>query len=82
MVYIQRNVKYLNIDSNFLTGRRRLSVRINVIAYTVPAICIVLGFLLILGGETGDKSSLTNTGYLLIVMGFILQVLWLRRRRW
>jgi len=53
-----------------------MSVAIKIFANSVPAITIVLGFLLILADEDGS-------GWTFVLMGFVLQVLWLylfRRR--
>ena len=47
-----------------------MSVAIRVIANTVPAITMVLGFLLILADRGGE-------GWIFVLMGFVLQVLWL-----
>ena len=53
-----------------------MSVLIKVFANTVPAISIVLGFLLILSGNEAS-------GWVFVLMGFVLQVmlLFLFRRR-
>ncbi len=47
-----------------------MSVFIKVFANTVPAITIVLGFLLILADRGGE-------GWIFVLLGFVLQVLWL-----
>ena len=47
-----------------------MSVFIKVFANTVPAIAITLGFLLILADKGGE-------GWFFVLMGFVLQVLWL-----
>jgi hypothetical protein len=58
-----------------------VSVDIKVFAYSVPAICIVLGFLLIVLGSLRGDSSLSSSGWTFVFLGVVLQVLWLFRRR-
>jgi len=58
-----------------------MSVSIKVLAYTVPAICMVLGFLLIFVGLSTGNDGMTRSGWMVVIMGFILQVLWLLTRR-
>jgi len=58
-----------------------MSVSIKVLAYTVPAICMVLGFLLIFVGLSTENDGMTRSGWMVVIIGFILQVLWLLTRR-
>jgi len=58
-----------------------MSVSIRVLAYTVPAICMVLGFILIFVGLSTANDGMTRSGWVLVIMGFILQVLWIFSRR-
>ncbi len=60
-----------------------MSTEIKVIARSVPAIAIVLGFLLIFSGISIGNEEMTNSGWTLIIIGFVLQVLYLiSRTRW
>jgi len=58
-----------------------MSVIIKVIASSVPAICIVLGFLLLVSGFSLSNDGIIRSGWALIIIGVILQVLWLISRR-
>lgn len=54
-----------------------MSVNIRVIAYTVPAIAMVLGFILLFTGFSTENGEMIRAGWMLIVMGFLLQIFWL-----
>jgi len=60
-----------------------MSTEIRVIAKSVPAIAIVLGFLLLLTGMSSGNEEMTSSGWIFVILGFVLQVMWLlTRRRW
>lgn len=48
-----------------------MDVDIKVVAYSFPAISLVLGFLLVLSGVTGNNPELTRWGVILIVIGVL-----------
>jgi len=52
-------------------------IDIKVIAYTFPAICIVMGALLLIAGQQLKSSELTTWGGNLIIIGAALQALYL-----
>lgn len=56
---------------------------INIIANTVPAIIIVCGFLLMFyyGGAYANEPDMVEIGMWMVIGGFVLQILWLIRRR-
>lgn len=51
-----------------------------IIAYTVPAVCIVLGFTMLITGYSGGPPSLVMPGWIFFATGVILQILWLFMR--
>jgi hypothetical protein len=54
-----------------------LAIDIKVIAYTFPAICIVMGALLLIYGQYVHSSELTTWGGNLIIIGATLQAFYL-----
>jgi len=58
-----------------------MPAEIRVFAYTVPAISLVLGFVLILIGTSSNNEVMTTSGWTFVIVGVVLQILWLFRRR-
>jgi len=58
-----------------------MPTEIKVFAYTFPTICLVLGFLLILYGNSTNNGVMTSSGWTFIVVGVIMQIMWLFRKR-
>ena len=54
-----------------------MTAEIRVFANTVPAICLVLGFILIFYGYTTGNETMVNSGWTFVIIGVILQILWL-----
>jgi len=54
-----------------------MSLNIKVLAYTVPAICIVMGAILLVAGVQMGSSELRTWGGNLIMGGIGLQILYL-----
>jgi hypothetical protein len=54
-----------------------MSVSIRVLAYTFPAICIVMGVILLITGQEMSSPELKTWGGNLIIIGAVLQVLYL-----
>jgi hypothetical protein len=52
-------------------------VIIEVFAKNPPSILFVLGFLLLVFGYSTENGGLINAGWIFVVFGVILQVLWL-----
>ena len=48
-----------------------MDVDIKVFAYSFPAISLVLGFLLILTGSTGNNPELTRWGTIFVIIGVV-----------
>jgi hypothetical protein len=62
-----------------IANNYRLSALINVVAYGVPAVLIVLGFFAYLAGyginAVSSNSGIMNTGIILIVLGVVFYLL-------
>jgi|Deesub1362A_J573_1020465.scaffolds.fasta_scaffold00150_51 hypothetical protein len=58
-----------------------MSAEIKVFARSVPAIALVLGFLLLISGFTTGNEEMRSVGWTFVIIGFVLQVFWLFRRR-
>jgi hypothetical protein len=62
-------------------------VIIEIFASNPPSIFIALGFVFLLIGYGGNNRDFVGAGWIFVILGFILQVLWLvfvsgnRRRR-
>jgi hypothetical protein len=56
-------------------------VIIEIIASNPPSILFALGFVLLLAGYVSDNASIVDAGWIFVVIGVVLQVLWLILRR-
>jgi hypothetical protein len=56
-------------------------VIIEVIASNPPSILFALGFILLLFGYLANNAGMIDAGWIFVVIGVILQVLWLVMRR-
>jgi hypothetical protein len=54
-----------------------MGIDIKVLAYTFPAICIVMGVILLITGQQMNSSELRTWGGNLIIIGAVLQALYL-----
>jgi hypothetical protein len=54
---------------------------ISIIASVPPAILMVIGLILIVMGKNSGDTRLSDFGFLCIILGVSLQVLWLFTRR-
>ncbi len=64
-----------------LRGLNRIVLRIGVFAYGFPALALALGFLLLLAGFNANNQPEIQTGEGLVVVGVLLQLLYLFSRR-
>jgi hypothetical protein len=67
----------LKIEVNIIHNGVTLPIDIKVFAYTFPAICIVMGALLLMYGQQVHGSELTSWGGNLIIIGAALQAFYL-----
>jgi len=58
-----------------------MPAEIRVFAKTVPAISLVLGFILILIGTSNNNEVMATSGWTFVIVGVVLQIFWLFRRR-
>jgi hypothetical protein len=56
-------------------------VIIEIIASNPPSILFALGFILLLAGFISDNVGMIDAGWAFVVLGAVLQVLWLIFRR-
>jgi hypothetical protein len=54
-----------------------MAINIRVLAYTFPAICIVMGVILLIAGQQMNSPELRTWGGNLIIIGAVLQALYL-----
>jgi hypothetical protein len=51
-----------------------MDVKVKVVAYSFPAICLVLGYVLVFLGDTGSSSGMMGWGAGLIIVGVFLYI--------
>jgi hypothetical protein len=54
-----------------------IDVLIEILAANPPSILFALGFILLFFGYTTGNSGLTSAGWILIIIGVILQIIWI-----
>jgi hypothetical protein len=54
---------------------------IEVFASNPPSILFALGFILLLFGYAINNSGMTSAGWIFVIIGVVLQILWLVLRR-
>lgn len=57
------------------------SFQFKILASTFPAICLVLGFIMIITGNTSKDQTLVTFGWAFVIIGVVFQLMWLFRRR-
>jgi hypothetical protein len=61
----------------FMSGLPEVIIKI--FADNPPSILFALGFVLLLLGYLANNTGMIDAGWIFVILGFILQVLWLMR---